>query len=73
MKEYCNKTLFQAMKFICIFHKLAIEADEKRQTHRDVHKKYEREKAIKKELGCELIRINPDRKIYCYFFYHNPH
>ena len=42
MKEYCNKTLFQAMKFICIFHKLAIEVDEKRQTHRDVHKKYER-------------------------------
>ena len=41
-------------------HKLAIEVDEKGHTDRPKNKEEEEEKAIEKELGCEIIIINPD-------------
>ena len=44
-------------------YKLAIEVNEL--GHNDKNKDYEikRQKAIEKELGCVLIRINPDEEI----------
>ena len=50
-------------------HKLAIEVQEKRHTDRDEKKKQkkkkenEREEKIKEELGCEFVRINPEKNI----------
>ena len=43
-------------------HRSAIEVAEKWHTDRDVHNEIERQKAIEKEIGKKLIRINPDPK-----------
>ena len=43
-------------------YKLAIEIDELVHKDRDVNHEIERQKAIKKELDCEFIRINPDEQ-----------
>ena len=42
--------------------KLAIKVDEKGHIDGDEKKEIERQEAIKKELGWEFIRINPDKK-----------
>ena len=42
-------------------HKLAIKVDETGHIGRDEKKEIERQETIKKELGCEFIRINPDK------------
>ena len=43
-------------------HKLAIKVDEKRHQDRDSECEIERQKALKKELNCKFIRINPARE-----------
>ena len=45
-------------------HKLAVEVDEKGHTDGDEKKENERKKEIKEKLGCEFVRINPNRKDY---------
>ena len=46
------------------FHdiKLAIEIDEKGHKDRNINDEIQREKALEKELGCEFIRMNPDKE-----------
>ena len=47
---------------ICIFLNInSIESDEKAHMDRKKTKKEDREKYLKKYLGCEFIRINPDK------------
>ena len=48
-------------------HKLAIEIDEQGHQDRDIQQEIERQKAIVKELECEFIRINPDKKDFDIF------
>ena len=48
-------------------HKLAVEIDEFGCQNRDIEQEIERQKAIKKELGCEFIRINPDKENFDVF------
>ena len=50
-----------------IFYKLAIEID--RNGHRDryIGNEIKRQKAIEKELGCKLIRIDPDKEDFDIF------
>ena len=43
-------------------HKLAIAVDEKGHKDSEEHKETESQRAIKKELDCKFIRINPDKK-----------
>ena len=43
-------------------YRLAIEIDEKGHTDRNTNDKIQRQKALEKELGCEFIRINPDKE-----------
>ena len=43
-------------------YKLAIEFDEQGRNDRDIDYEIERQKAIKKELGCIFIRINPAKE-----------
>ena len=45
-----------------IKHKLAIEIDEQGYNNRNIDYEIKRQKAIKKELGCEFIRFNPAKK-----------
>ena len=45
-------------------HKLEIEIDEKGHSCRDKKNKMKEKKNIKKELGCESVRINLDEKDY---------
>ena len=45
-------------------YKLAIEVDEQGHNNRDIKYEIERQKAIKKEPGCEVIRINPTKEDY---------
>ena len=47
-------------------HKLAIEVDEKGHTDRDEKKENEGEEKIKKELGCKIVRINPEAENYIF-------
>ena len=44
-------------------YRLAVEIGEKGHLDRDENKEKERENKIKEALGCEFVRINPDRKI----------
>ena len=41
-------------------HKLPIEVGELRQADRNLNNEIERQKALKRELDCVFIRINPD-------------
>ena len=43
-------------------HRLAIEVDEKVHIDRNIDYEIKRQKAIKKEIDCEFIRIDPDGK-----------
>ena len=43
-------------------YKLAIEIDEKGHKDRNINHEIERQKALKKELNCKFIRINPDEE-----------
>ena len=43
-------------------YKLAIEVDELGHTNRNINNEIERQKALKKELNCIFITINPDEK-----------
>ena len=43
-------------------YRLAIEIDEKGHTDRNTNDEIQRQKALEKELGCEFIRINPDKE-----------
>ena len=45
-------------------HKLAIEVDEKGHEDRNIDYEIKRQKAVERKLGCEFIKINPDRKDY---------
>ena len=47
-----------------IEYKLAVEIDERGQLDR---KEQERENKIKQTLGCEFVRINPDKKKLMFF------
>ena len=42
-------------------HKFAIEVDEFGHSERDIDYEIKQQKAIRKELGCKYIRINPDK------------
>ena len=71
MKKFSNeKTLPQLsvlsyqIDFYFPEHKLATEVDEKQHDGRKIDCEIKSQKAIEKELGCEFIRINPDRKDY---------
>ena len=60
-KKNCYNILFWDIELICIF--LSIDQQQKlmkKETKTDVHKEIKRQKAIEKELDCELIRINLD-------------
>ena len=48
-------------------HRLAIEVDEKRHKDRNINDEIQRQKAIEKQLGCEFIRINPDKEKFNIF------
>ena len=48
-------------------YKLASEVDEQEHNDRDIEYKIERKKAIKKELGCKFIRINPVKENFNIF------
>ena len=48
-------------------HKLAVEIDEKDHQYRDISSEIERQKALEKELGRKLIRINLDKENFNIF------
>ena len=48
-------------------YKLAIEVDELGHTNRNINNEIERQKALKKELNCIFIIINPDEKDFNIF------
>ena len=48
-------------------YKLAVEIDEKDYQNRDISREIERQKALEKELGCQFIRINPDKENFNIF------
>ena len=48
-------------------YKLAIEIDGNSHSARNIVYKTKREKAIEQELGCEFIRIDPDKKDFDIF------
>ena len=48
-------------------YKLAIEVDELGHNDRNIDYEIQRQKAIEKELGCVLIRINPDEENFDVF------
>ena len=41
---------------------LKIEIDENRHSNKNIDYKIKRQKAIKQQLGCKFIRIDPDKK-----------
>ena len=43
-------------------YRLAIEVDEKGHKDRNTNDEIHRQKALEKELGCEFIKINPDKE-----------
>ena len=43
-------------------HKLAVEIDEKGDKDSNINDEIQKQKALEKELGCEFIRINPDKE-----------
>ena len=46
---------------------LAVEIDEKKQAGRDLIFEEKRQKALKKKLGCEFIRINTSKRYNDYY------
>ena len=48
-------------------HKLAVEVDKLRHRNRNINHEIQRQKALKKELGCDFIRINPDEENFNIF------
>ena len=44
-----------------------MEIDEKDHQDRDISREIERQKALKKELSCKFIRINPDKETFNIF------
>ena len=62
-------TLLQATVLIFIFIniKLAIEVDELGHADRNPNNKIERQKALKREINCVFIRLNPDEKDFNIF------
>ena len=48
-------------------HKLAVEIDEKGHKNRNINDEIQRQNALEKNLGCEFIRINPDKKNFNIF------
>ena len=48
-----------------------METDEKDHQDRDISCEIERQNALEKELGCEFIRINPDKNFLNIFKAHN--
>ena len=46
---------------------MAIQIDELGHNNRNIYYEIERQKAIEKELGCVLIRINPDEEHFNIF------
>ena len=48
-------------------YRLAIEVDEKGHEDRNIDYEIQRQKALAKELGCEFIRINPDKENFNIF------
>ena len=62
VNKYCYNTLCYRLDFYFLKHKLAIEIDEKGQKDRNKFKEIERQKAIRKEVDCKFIGINPDEK-----------
>ena len=48
-------------------YKLAIEVDEQGHNDRDIEYEIRRQKAIRKALGCEFIRINPAKENFDIF------
>ena len=48
-------------------YKFAIEVDELGHTNRNINSEIEWQKALKKELNCVFIRINPDEKDFNIF------
>ena len=55
------------MIFIFINIKLAIEVDELGHADRNPNNKLERQKALKREINCVFIRLNPDEKDFNIF------
>lgn len=49
-------------------HKLAVEIDENGHKDRDVYKETGRQKATKKGLDCDFVRINYDKKDFDVYF-----
>ena len=49
-------------------HKIAMEIDENGHKNRDVYKEIERQKAAKKELDCNFVRIIHDKKDFDVYF-----
>ena len=43
-------------------HKLAIEIDKNDHSHRNIDYEIKKQKAIKQELGCKFITIDPEKK-----------
>ena len=48
-------------------YKLAVEIDEYNHEDRDIGCEVKRQKALEKELGCDFIRINPDKENFKVF------
>ena len=48
-------------------HKLAVEIDEKGHKNRNINDEIQRQNALEKNLGCEFIRINLDKKNFNIF------
>ena len=48
-------------------YRLEIEVDEKGHKDRDINDEIQTQKALEKELGCEFIRINPDKESFNIF------
>ena len=44
-----------------------MEIDEKDHQDRDISREAERQKPLEKELGCEFIRVNPDKEKFNIF------
>ena len=65
------KTHYRALGYenYIYFHdyKVAVEIDEKDHQDRDISREIERQKALEKKLGCEFIRINPDKENFNIF------
>ena len=45
-------------------YKLAIEIDENGHSNRSINYEIKRQKAIEQELGCKIIRIDPDKEYF---------